>query len=52
MDGLNSFLAYPLDELPFVALVIIIAFTLHEFAHAYAAYKFGDERLTSWAVSL
>ncbi|MCM3746386.1 site-2 protease family protein [Paenibacillus pasadenensis] len=43
MDGLQSFLRYPLEELPFLALVLIIAFTLHEFAHAYAAYKFGDD---------
>lgn len=33
---------YTLEELPFVILVIGIAFTFHEFAHAYAAYKFGD----------
>ncbi|SDT36046.1 Zn-dependent protease (includes SpoIVFB) [Paenibacillaceae bacterium GAS479] len=43
MEGLNDFLLYPLEELPFLALVLIIAFTLHEFAHAYAAYKFGDD---------
>jgi Zn-dependent protease len=28
--------------MPFVLLVLVIAFTVHEFAHAYAAYKFGD----------
>jgi Zn-dependent protease len=38
----NSFLAYPIQEIPFVALTLIIAFTVHEFAHAYTAYKFGD----------
>lgn len=43
MEGLEGFLRYPLEELPFLALVLIIAFTLHEFAHAYAAYKFGDD---------
>jgi len=37
-----SFLWYPLEDLPFVFLVIMIAFTVHEFAHAYFAYKFGD----------
>ncbi|MBD2863966.1 MULTISPECIES: site-2 protease family protein [Paenibacillus] len=42
MEGLNSFLRYPLEELPFVFLVLVIAFTFHEFAHAYSAYKFGD----------
>ncbi|SFF00011.1 Zn-dependent protease (includes SpoIVFB) [Paenibacillus catalpae] len=38
----DSFLAYPIEDLPFVALVLIISFTVHEFAHAYSAYKFGD----------
>lgn len=40
--SLDSFLAFPIKEIPFVALVLIISFTAHEFAHAYAAYKFGD----------
>ncbi|MEY9091725.1 site-2 protease family protein [Paenibacillus sp. RC84] len=31
-----------LQLLPFTLLVLIIAFTVHEFAHAYSAYKFGD----------
>jgi len=35
-------LPYPLELWPFVIIAIVIAFTLHEFAHAYAAYKFGD----------
>lgn len=39
---LGGFFRYSLDELPFVVLVLIIAFTVHEFAHAYSAYKFGD----------
>ncbi len=39
---LNGLLRYPLDYLPFVLLALIIAFTVHEFAHAYSAYKFGD----------
>ncbi|MFF2481630.1 site-2 protease family protein [Paenibacillus sp. NPDC058071] len=38
----DRILAYPLEDLPFIALVLIIAFTVHEFAHAYSAYKFGD----------
>ncbi|NIK67515.1 site-2 protease family protein [Paenibacillus sp. BK720] len=38
----DDFLAYPIEDLPFVALVLIISFTVHEFAHAYSAYKFGD----------
>lgn len=37
-----SFLAYPLEELPFVFLVLLIGFTVHEFAHAYFADRFGD----------
>ena len=39
---MEQFLAFSFDELPFVLIVLIIAFTVHEFAHAYAAYKFGD----------
>ncbi|WP_044642435.1 site-2 protease family protein [Risungbinella massiliensis] len=42
MDGLESFLAYPLSQLPFVIIALIIALSLHEFAHAYVAYRFGD----------
>jgi Zn-dependent protease len=38
----SSFLKYPLYEIPFVFVVLLIAFTLHEFAHAFTAYKFGD----------
>jgi Zn-dependent protease len=30
------------DEIPFTFLAIVIAFTLHEFAHAFAADRFGD----------
>lgn len=37
-----NFLAYPLSELPFVILTMLIAFTVHEFAHAWTAWKFGD----------
>jgi Zn-dependent protease len=39
---LNGILRYPLDYLPFVLLALIVAFTFHEFAHAYSASKFGD----------
>lgn len=41
MDNIQ-FLAYPLQQIPFVIITLMIAFTLHEFAHAYTAYKFGD----------
>lgn len=41
MDDFQLF-AFPIDHLPFVALVLLIAFTLHEFAHAWFADRFGD----------
>jgi Zn-dependent protease len=40
---MERFLWYPIEHLPFVVLVIMIVFTVHEFAHAYSAYKFGDD---------
>ncbi|MGG1698471.1 site-2 protease family protein [Bacillus zhangzhouensis] len=39
---LNQFLAYPLELIPFVAITLVVAFTMHELAHAYVAYRFGD----------
>ncbi|GGG10808.1 site-2 protease family protein [Paenibacillus abyssi] len=42
MEFLERFTWYPLQDLPFIILVLIIAFAVHEFAHAYSAYKFGD----------
>lgn len=39
---LNSFLAFPVEQMPFVFLVLLIAFTVHEFSHAYFADRFGD----------
>jgi Zn-dependent protease len=41
-ERMEGFLRFPLEQIPFVAISLIIAFTLHEFAHAYVAYKFGD----------
>lgn len=38
----QSFLAYPLQQLPFVVIALLIALPVHEFAHAYVAYLFGD----------
>ena len=29
-------------NLPYILVTLAIAFTVHEYAHAYAAYKFGD----------
>ncbi|SFB35084.1 Zn-dependent protease (includes SpoIVFB) [Cohnella sp. OV330] len=37
-----SFFWFPLNELPFVLLTMLVAFTVHEFAHAWTAYKLGD----------
>lgn len=39
---LENFLAYPLRLIPYVAITLIFAFTFHEVAHAFVAYKFGD----------
>ncbi len=38
----SSFLAFPVEQMPFVFVMLLIAFTVHEFAHAYVADKFGD----------
>ncbi|RUT36443.1 site-2 protease family protein [Paenibacillus zeisoli] len=42
MDFLNNIFVFPLAKLPFFLMALIIAFTVHEFAHAYFANKFGD----------
>jgi Zn-dependent protease len=42
VNFLEGLLRYPLEDTPFVFLALVIAFTIHEFAHAYAADKFGD----------
>lgn len=39
---MESFLAFPLDVLPYIIITLIIAFTIHEYAHAFVAYQFGD----------
>lgn len=39
---ISSFLAYPLADIPYVFVALTLAFTIHEFAHAYVAYLFGD----------
>ncbi|WP_110112666.1 site-2 protease family protein [Bacillus sp. CGMCC 1.16541] len=39
---MDQFLAFPLSTIPYVVITLLIAFTFHEFAHAYVAYKFGD----------
>jgi Zn-dependent protease len=35
-------LPFQLQHLPFVITAILVAFTFHEFSHAFAAYKLGD----------
>ncbi|WP_309089323.1 site-2 protease family protein [Domibacillus sp.] len=40
---MEQFLAFELEQLPFVIVSLLVAFTVHEFAHAYTAYKFGDD---------
>jgi len=37
-----NFLAFPLEHLPFVVLTMLIAFSVHECAHAWTAWKLGD----------
>ncbi|PLS18380.1 site-2 protease family protein [Bacillus sp. M6-12] len=39
---MEQFLAFSLEQLPYVIITLLIAFTVHEFSHAYVAYKFGD----------
>jgi Zn-dependent protease len=39
---MGGLLFYDWNTLPFVILVLVISFTIHEFAHAYSAYKLGD----------
>lgn len=39
---MENFLAFSLQEIPLVAITLMIAFSVHEFAHAFVAYKFGD----------
>lgn len=38
-----SFLAYPLEMIPYVLVTLLIAFTIHEWAHALVALAFGDD---------
>nr|WP_309098247.1 site-2 protease family protein [Fredinandcohnia onubensis] len=43
MEQLSGFLAFDLSLIPYVVITLLVAFTVHEFAHAYVAYKFGDD---------
>lgn len=40
--SLDQYLAYPLEQIPYVLIALILAFSIHEWAHAYVAYRFGD----------
>lgn len=40
---MDRFLYYPLELMPYVVITLIVAFTMHELAHAYVAYRFGDD---------
>ena len=40
---MERFLAFDLETIPYVVVTLLIAFTIHEFSHAYTAYKFGDD---------
>ncbi|MBB6445531.1 Zn-dependent protease [Bacillus benzoevorans] len=42
-NPIDQYMAYPLEKLPYVAITLIIAFSVHEFAHAFTAWKFGDQ---------
>lgn len=42
MDFLDKIFRFPLDQLPFLLITLMIAFTVHEFCHAYFANRFGD----------
>ncbi|MGC4377746.1 site-2 protease family protein [Fictibacillus sp. Mic-4] len=39
---MEQFLAFSLQELPYVIIAFVIGFTVHEYAHALVAYKCGD----------
>jgi Zn-dependent protease len=38
-----SFFWFPIEHLPVIILVMLVAFSVHEFAHAWTAWKFGDD---------
>lgn len=42
VNQVEHILPYSLSEIPYVLLTLALAFSVHEFAHAYVAYKFGD----------
>lgn len=43
MEAIEWLFAFRFEDMPFVFIALAVAFTVHEFAHAWAAYRFGDE---------
>ncbi|MFC5405135.1 site-2 protease family protein [Cohnella soli] len=38
-----NFFWFPFEHLPVIILTMLVAFSVHEFAHAWTAWKFGDD---------
>ncbi|WP_123039796.1 site-2 protease family protein [Cohnella candidum] len=38
-----NFFWFPIEHLPIIILVMLVAFSTHEFGHAWTAYKLGDD---------
>lgn len=38
-----SFFYYPIEHIPVIILIMLVSFSVHEFAHAWTAWKFGDD---------
>jgi Zn-dependent protease len=38
-----NFFWFPIEYLPVIVLIMLVAFSVHEFAHAWTAWKFGDD---------
>ena len=43
MNELDRLLAFPIRDVPYVFAALLLAFAVHEFAHAWTAWKFGDQ---------
>jgi Zn-dependent protease len=39
---MDNFLAFPMETIPYLIIALAFAFTIHEYAHAFVAYRFGD----------
>lgn len=42
INPINFFQLSSLKDIPYLIVVLAIAFSIHEFSHAFVAYKFGD----------